>query len=84
MTSTASPSVSSAAPSPTESSGDLNLPVPNFGDFPSTLGEFVSNRLQLNRLLGLSNLYYIDPEDAEIRAELLQMRRQQQFDSQHR
>ena len=34
--------------------------------FPSTLQELVGNRIQLNRLLGLSNLYYIDPEDQEI------------------
>ena len=37
--------------------------------------ELVSNRLQLNRLLGLSNLYYIDPEDREISAELIELRR---------
>ena len=36
----------------------------------------LANRLQLNRLLGLSNLYYIDPEDQEIRDELLQLRHQ--------
>ena len=35
----------------------------DFGVFPSTLQELVGNRIQLNRLLGLSNLYYIDPED---------------------
>ena len=34
------------------------------------------DRLQLNRLLGLSNLYYIDPDDKEIREELLQLREQ--------
>ena len=32
--------------------------------------------MQLNRLLGLSNLYYIDPEDQEIVAELSDLRRQ--------
>ena len=37
---------------------------------PSTLREFAANRIQLNRLLGLSNLYYIDPEDHEIRQDL--------------
>ena len=31
----------------------------------------LSNRIHLNRILGLSNLYYIDPEDVEIRDELL-------------
>ena len=50
-------------------------PAPDFGPFPSTLQELVTNRLQLNRLLGLSNLYYIDPEDKEICAELLELRR---------
>ena len=40
------------------------MPVqPDFGQFPDTLQELVGNRIQLNRLLGLSNLYYIDPED---------------------
>ena len=34
----------------------------------------VGNRVQLNRLLGLSNLYYIDPEDQEILQELRQVR----------
>lgn len=51
------------------------VPQPDFGAMPATLAELVQNRLQLNRLLGLSNLYYIDPEDAEIRDELMQMRR---------
>ena len=46
------------------------LPQPDFGVFPSTLQELVGNRIQLNRLLGLSNLYYIDPEDQEILQEL--------------
>ena len=41
---------------------------------PSTLGEFAANRIQLNRLLGLSNLYYIDPEDQEIRQDLQNLR----------
>ena len=52
------------------------LPEPDFGPFPSTLQELVSNRLHLNRLLGLSNLYYIDPEDLEIVSELTDLRRQ--------
>ncbi len=53
------------------------LPVPqapDFGTFPASLQELVGNRIQLNRLLGLSNLYYIDPEDQEIRQELEQLR----------
>lgn len=37
---------------------------------PSTLREFAASRIQLNRLLGLSNLFYIDPEDVEIRQDL--------------
>ena len=35
----------------------------------------MSNRIQLNRMLGLANLYYIDPEDQEILNELLKLRR---------
>lgn len=53
----------------------VSLPNPDFGAFPSTLEELVGNRIQLNRLLGLSNLYYIDPEDQEITLELVQLRR---------
>ena len=49
-------------------------PQPNFGEFPGTLEELVGNRIQLNRLLGLSNLYYIDPEDQEILQELRDVR----------
>ena len=41
---------------------------------PSTLLEFAASRIQLNRLLGLSNLYYIDPEDEEIRQDLQSLR----------
>ena len=52
----------------------INLPEPDFGVFPDTLQELVSNRIQLNRLLGLSNLFYIDPEDQEILQELRQVR----------
>lgn len=44
--------------------------APDFGTFPASLQELVGNRIQLNRLLGLSNLYYIDPEDQEILHEL--------------
>ena len=50
------------------------VPQPDFGQFPATLQELVGNRIQLNRMLGLSNLYYIDPEDQEILQELLQLR----------
>ena len=42
---------------------ETGLPQPDFGAFPATLQELVGNRIQLNRLLGLSNLFYIDPED---------------------
>ena len=49
--------------------------APDFGPFPSTLQELLTNRLQLNRLLGLSNLYYIDPEDTEITSEIIELRR---------
>ena len=49
-------------------------PQPDFGQFPDTLQELVGNRIQLNRLLGLSNLYYIDPEDQEILQELRDVR----------
>ena len=51
-------------------------PRPDFGAFPSSLNELVGNRIQLNRILGLSNLYYIDPEDQEILQELVQLRSQ--------
>ena len=50
--------------------------APDFGAMPSSLEAFVANRIQLNRLLGLSNLYYIDPEDQEIQQELRQLRLQ--------
>lgn len=53
----------------------VSLPNPDFGAVPNSLNELVNNRIQLNRLLGLSNLYYIDPEDQEIAQELLQLRR---------
>ena len=36
--------------------------------------ELISNRIHLNRILGLSNLYYIDPEDREICSELQEVR----------
>ena len=52
------------------------LPEPDFGPFPNSLQELTQNRIHLNRLLGLANLYYIDPEDREIASELIQLRRQ--------
>ena len=58
------------------SNASPKLPSPSFGDSAASLSEFAANRLQLNKLLGLSNLYYIDPDDLEIKEELLQMRRQ--------
>lgn len=58
-----------------ETTSEFNLPSPDFGEFPKTLEQLIGNRLQLNRLLGLSNLFYIDPEDQEIREELLQFRK---------
>lgn len=48
--------------------------TPDFGPFPQTLQELTGNRIHLNRILGLSNLYYIDPEDREICSELLEVR----------
>ena len=48
---------------------------PDFGPFPSSLQELAASRIQLNRMLGLANLYYIDPEDQEILQELQQLRR---------
>lgn len=48
---------------------------PDFGPFPATLAELATSRIQLNRMLGLANLYYIDPEDQEILQELQQLRR---------
>ena len=49
---------------------------PDFGVFPGSLQELIGNRIHLNRILGLSNLYYIDPEDREIFEELRQVRAQ--------
>ncbi|WP_236629511.1 hypothetical protein [Synechococcus sp. BS55D] len=75
------PSMSAPAvqpPTPTPSQAQqapaTGLPQPDFGVFPATLQELIGNRIQLNRLLGLSNLYYIDPEDQEILQELRQVR----------
>ena len=50
--------------------------MPDFGTFPGSLQELVGNRIHLNRILGLSNLYYIDPEDREICEELMGVRTQ--------
>ena len=61
-----------AAPEPVEA---FNLPEPDFGPFPASLQDLSQNRIHLNRMLGLANLYYIDPEDREIASELLVLRR---------
>jgi hypothetical protein len=68
----ARPGLSGASVAPHQAAA----PSPDFGSFPSTLQELVGNRIQLNRMLGLSNLYYIDPEDREIFQELQQLRAQ--------
>ena len=52
----------------------VNPPSLNFGSFPLTLQALIADRVQLNRMLGLSNLYYIDPEDQEILTELRDVR----------
>lgn len=71
---TASPqAVPTASPHPSTAPPTIP-PQPDFGQFPSTLQDLVANRIQLNRLLGLSNLYYIDPEDQEILQELRDVR----------
>lgn len=62
-------------PAPQRQPEVVSLPNPDFGAFPGSLDEMVGNRIQLNRLLGLSNLYYIDPEDREIAQELINLRR---------
>jgi hypothetical protein len=55
----------------TPASLDTSIPSPpDFGSFPSSLQALSSNRIHLNRLLGLSNLYFIDPEDRDIYSEL--------------
>ena len=68
------PASADPAPPQKEKVPVTDLPQPDFGDFPATLHELIGNRIQLNRLLGLSNLYYIDPEDKEIAHELRQVR----------
>ena len=64
-----SPSVSSPQKQ-SETVPSTMPPKPDFGEFPANLHDLVTNRIQLNRLLGLSNLFYIDPEDKEILEEL--------------
>ena len=49
---------------------------PALPPFPADLSLLVNDRIQLNRLLGLSNLYYIDPDDSEIKSDLIVIRRQ--------
>ena len=49
-----------STPQTTQQVPATDLPQPDFGVFPSTLQELVGNRIQLNRLLVLSNLYYIN------------------------
>ena len=72
---TSSSSPSTPKPQQQDSSVPATMPPqPEFGQFPDTLEELVGNRIQLNRLLGLSNLYYIDPEDQEILQELRNVR----------
>lgn len=66
--------VTAAPPAPAPAAP--STPRPDFGSVPTSLQEFAANRIQLNRLLGLSNLYYIDPEDQEILEELRQLRLQ--------
>ena len=69
--------IPSAVPAPQQQESAVPAtmpPQPDFGQFPATLQELVGNRIQLNRLLGLSNLYYIDPEDQEILQELREVR----------
>ena len=66
----------SEQPISAEATALSDVPEPDFGEFPSSLQELLTNRIQLNRMLGLSNLYYIDPEDQEICQELMQLRQQ--------
>ncbi len=65
-----------SAPTPSISQIPTSVnPPEDLSIFPSTLQELVNNRIQLNRMLGLSNLHYIDPEDQEILEELVELRR---------
>ena len=73
-TSTISSDKASQAPSDiTNKVNDTFIP-PVLPDFPNNIPDLVANRIQLNRLLGLSNLYYIDPGDSEIKSELMEIR----------
>ena len=76
---TSVPNGSLSAPAPSAVSQPVNdgpVPTPDFGPFPQTLQELIGNRIQLNRMLGLANLYYIDPEDQEILQDLVLLRQQ--------
>ena len=53
---------------------ESSLPDLEFGPFPVSLNDLLNNRIHLNRLLGLSNLHYIDPDDGEVTQELMQVR----------
>ncbi|MCB4421453.1 hypothetical protein FZZ91_01195 [Synechococcus sp. HB1133] len=71
-----SPSAHPSTP-PLHAQSSPNPPTPttpDFGPFPNSLDALIGNRIHLNRLLGLSNLYYIDPDDSEITQELLELR----------
>ena len=74
--SNSSPAIQPQVDSKETVASSSSVPKVDFGEFPETLKELIGNRIQLNRMLGLSNLYYIDPEDQEILGELLQLRRQ--------
>lgn len=63
-----------SAPDAQVSLASNDLPRPDFGEFPDSVEALCQNRIQLNRMLGLSNLYYIDPEDREITDELIELR----------
>ena len=67
-------SPASVPPKSTAESTEFDLPTPDYGPNPSSLEEWSANRVHLNRLLGLSNLYYIDPDDKEVASELLDVR----------
>ena len=56
----------------------LFSPLRSIGNItPTTTGQLAfEDRIFLNRILGLSNLYYIDPEDQEILKELREVRLQ--------
>ena len=69
LSNTSSPNTTNLVPQQ-----EINDQVEDLTKFPDTLQDLVSNRIQLNRMLGLSNLYYIDPEDKEITNELIELR----------